>query len=211
MPPTTPTAYHRRPTPLILDGSKPGYDQPITFSSAIPIGSLTVQNGYQNTLSIKLGGDITTLSNSTVNNGCTLTVVSADTQGIVLLDDSNFTVASGGTLNLRDLMGATTGVGFFDAAAGKPGEYLNNAGTVSWIGTSVAAGKNSIKDTLKAPVLNTGTFSVDGGTGGDTTRVAATLAITGQDAKTNNETFYQTSGTLTLTNAAIVSVNNGYY
>lgn len=127
---------------------------------------------------------------------------------------ASFSVASGATLNLNDLppvKGSAGGVDFL-VGDGKAGEYLNNAGTVTWTGTNILAGPNanSINDFMEVPVLNTGTFNANGMGDGAVT-LGATLDISGTDAKTNNVSFYQTGGALNLNSNATVLVEDSYY
>ncbi len=194
---------------VVLDGSKPGYNQPIEFAMAMNFQSITVQNGYFNTLKIDQGATITTVQNNIIKTGCTLTVTSADYSGIYL-DNNSLNIASGGTLILKDPSGATSGGTFVSRSIS--GGYINNAGTVTWTGTPGSTKANFLIDYLTAPVLNTGTFNADGGTGGDTTLFAGQLIIEGQDAtNTNNVSFCQTSGSLNLKNATAVVATSGYY
>lgn len=195
--------------PIILDGNQA--NKSIEFSGGMVVASITVQNGYNSTLTIDAEQLDTNGGNVVVNSGCTLALVSKDPQGgIGLVYGSTFTVASGGTLKLID--GVATGVQFIINVDNMAGEFLNNAGTVTWTGTAVASGNQAIKDVLNTGVLNTGTFNADGGTNGDTTKVGAVLAIEESDANnTNNVSFYQTSGSLNLQNAAEVDAYDGYY
>jgi hypothetical protein len=198
--------------PLVLDGSKTGYNQPIAFSQSLPVGSITVQNGYQKTLSIPDGVTVVTTANNIVNSACTLTIVSDSGQGILLDNNNNFSVLSGGTLKFADPPG-TIGSGntFITAADSFAGEYLSNAGTVTWTGTAVQQGQPGLSDNLDLSVLNTGTFTMDGGTNGNTTAVGSTLQILGSDGKTNNVSFYQTAGSCNVQNGAVLMVGLGYY
>ena len=196
--------------PTILDGNTA--NSPITTTLPLFVKSLTVQGNYNNTLTIKNGGTVTTYASNIVNSGSILTIVSADTAGI-LLDNTgtNFTIAFGATLNLKDVAGATSGASFFDASASNSGEYLKNAGTMNWTGT-VGFGTQFVEDDIQAPVLNTGTFNVNGNNGGDNNAAAGILSVSGQDAtNTNNVSFDQNSGSCNLSNGATLKVYEGYY
>jgi hypothetical protein len=211
---TTKTQGTLAPTatnPIILDGNTA--NKPIEFTANGSAASLTVQNGYNNTLIIDATFTLTTNGADTVKSGSTLTLrPMSDDGGIVLGNNSGFTVAGGGTLNLVDAAGATAGVRFFQAQDGSDsGEYVNNAGSLKWTGTKVNQGANQINDFINAPVLNTGTFTLDGGTGGDSTVSPGTLSITLSDKNnTNSVSFYQTAGTCFLTNNAQLFCGSGY-
>ena len=197
--------------PLILDGSQVGHNQAITFSAPLDIDSLTVENNYNNTLTIKSGATLTTDTNDTVNTGCTLTLVSADSKGIELGSGNNFTVQSGATLKLADPSGATSGGTYLSAFANDAGEVLKNSGTVSWTGIAVASGNSAIKDTINAAVYNAGTFNADGGTKGNNTDVGGELDVTSWDSTTNSDGFDMVSGSVNLTNGATLDVGYNYY
>jgi hypothetical protein len=92
----------------------------------------------------------------------------------------------------------------------KNDEILSNSGTVTWTGTAVAAGNDPIQDEIVAPVLNNGTFNVNGGTNGNTTVVAGLLSIQGSDLNTLNDSFDMESGSLNLTNGATLIAVNDY-
>lgn len=194
--------------PIVLDGSKS--NTPIEFTSAMTVFSFTVQNGYQNTMTID--ATLTTMQNDVVKGSNTLTLVSKDSTGILLNNDNNFTVQAGGTLKLTDAPQATQGAAFLTAATENSGEYLKNQGTVTWNGTAVASGKGALADTLAAPVLNTGTFTVDGGTNGNNSAVGAILDVIGYDSvNTYSASFDQSQGSLNIQNGAEIALWNNYY
>jgi hypothetical protein len=196
--------------PVLLDGSVS--NSQILSLFPLDVKSLTVQNGYNNTLTIGSGGTVTAYSSSQITSGCTLTIMSSDSHGIELSNNNTvFTVASGGTLKLTDPVGATSDGTYLDRAVGYTGEYLNNAGTVTWNGTAVPFAQQAIIDGIGAPVLNTGTFNLDGGTKGDPTAVGGQLLVSGSDAATNNVGFDMTSGAVNMTNTALLAVTNNYY
>jgi hypothetical protein len=206
--PNGPTATN----PIELDGSKPNYNQPITVSQQMTVASLTVQNNYNNTMTISNFGTLITNAPDTVQSGSTLTLVSASSFGIQLVNSNNFTVQSGGTLNLRDPIGNTeSGNAFLSAQQNNAAEYLFNQGAVTWTGTAVASGQQGLWDAIDAPVLNTGTFTVDGGTQGIANAVGATLDISGSDVELAGNSFYQASGPLNLQNGASLNCFQGYY
>jgi hypothetical protein len=202
---------------LVLDGSVSKAN--ILFKANLPtsIASIQVINGYQGTLTFS-GGTLTTLKENDGSGNCTLTISAADNSGGVILSNNNdFVVKSGGNLKLVD-SGAAAGGTFLsaqDTGNGTVGDYLNNQGTVTWTGTAVASGKNAkaIIDTMGVPVLNnTGTFKVDGGTKGNTTMVGGILFVTGQDpTNTNDVSFYNKGGALAFSNDAELDALDNFY
>ena len=105
---------------------------------------------------------------------------------------------------------ATSGSTFFSVNP-KLAEDLSNAGTVKWSGTSVADANDLILDSLGTPVINTGTFTLDGGTKGDAGQYGGELFIMNRDIASNQVSFYQTSGSLNFQNGATLGVQYGYY
>jgi hypothetical protein len=197
---TAPTASN----PIVLDGSVS--NSAITTNAPLNCMSLLVQNGYSKTLTIQFKDTLTASANSSIGTGCTLTVVSEDSKGIDLNGNNSFTVQAGAYLILQDESGAGTAGTFLYSDKGPDGttngEYLNNAGTVTWNGSP------SLTDTIGLPVANTGVFKVIGNTSGS----GSTLKILDQDrANTNNVSFYNKGGTVSLTNGPTVSVAYGHY
>jgi hypothetical protein len=190
--------------PIILDGSV--RNQPIKTTAPLSCASLTVQNGFNQKLTIQSGDTLTVSGNGTVDTGCTLTLLSDDTQGVNLNGNKSFTVNTGANLILQDLYADHPGATFLNSAKGPDGttngEYLNNAGTVTWNGSP------SLTDYIALPVANTGVFKANANTSGS----GSTLKILGQDAGgTNNVSFYNNGGTFSLMNDPTVSVAYGYY
>jgi hypothetical protein len=196
--------------PLILDGSNPAYNQPITFSAPLNIGSLTVQNGYANTLQINNNATLTTTAagGSLVNSGCSLTILSADSSGFKLTNSGNFEINSGGALKLQDAPNAPLGGTFF-AAGDEDGEAVVNFGTVTWTGTPGDQTHLGKLDEINVPVMNEGTFNANGGTGSGTI-YPGRLYISGQ-WPSSGASFVQAVGSFNLTNLADVTVASGYY
>lgn len=194
--------------PIFLSGNTS--NSPIEFTLPMTVEYITVQNGWQNTMTIDAGATVTTYANNSINNSNTVTLVSKDTQGIVLNNNNIITVQSGGTLILKDQSGATKGGTFITTALNSTDSDLLNLGTVTWNGTGVGSG-NPVTDILDASVYNTGTFNANGGQGGDPNTVAGVLHLTHYTTQTNDVGFYMTSGALKLTNGASLAIDYGYY
>lgn len=190
--------------PIALDGNVSNTKLEIPSNWAVL--SLTVRNNYNNTLQID--EILTTDANDSVQKGSILTLVGSFS-GLQLTGGANFTVASGATLNLKDNPANGQSGTQFMYGDGTAGEYLNNQGTVNWNGTATT-GPAVVMDQLQVPVLNSGTFNANGGTGGDTSMVGAVLNIQGYDEKTYVKSFYQTAGALNLTNNATVNCGSDY-
>lgn len=194
--------------PVILSGSTS--NSAIQLNGTLNCASFTVENNYNNTFTLN-NGYFGTSDTDTVEDGCTLTLVSFVPQGILLSNANTFTVQSGATLKLSDPPQPAPVSSFLAAAKVNEGEILKNNGTVTWSGTSMASGKQAIIDGIGAPVLNLGTFNADGGTKGVNGAVGGQLVISGNDAKTNDVGFDMTSGSVNLTNGATLAVSSNYY
>ena len=106
---------------------------------------------------------------------------------ITLKGGWGFHVTSGSTLFLQ---GYSSGDAIFLAGDGTAGEYLDNSGTVTYLGVGALT-----TDYLKIPVLNDGgVFNIKGN---GSTGSGSALQVSGTDADTNNVSLDQTSSAQT--------------
>jgi hypothetical protein len=121
---------------------------------------------------------------------------------ITLVSGASMTVA--GTLFLQSY--SPGGNAVFFAGDGQAGEYLNNQGTVSYLGSGAV-----FVDYLKIPVANGmgSVFQVNGK--GNSTTAGSILQVSGADAtKTNGVSFYQTAGETDILGAGMLWCVNNY-
>jgi hypothetical protein len=105
---------------------------------------------------------------------------------ITLTGGTSFQVGVGSTLFLQS---SGTGGAVFFAGDGQVGDYLDNSGTVSYLGSGAI-----FVDYLKIPVHNIGVFQVNGK--GTSTAPGSTLQVSGSDkTNTNGVSFYQNGST----------------
>jgi hypothetical protein len=154
------------------------------------LGVVSFQNGWTQTVAFNDKKGISVSNGAIVSGASAPTLAPNGNSGanavpaITLKNGSYCHVSSGCSL---DLTGYSSGNAVFFGDDLQSGEYLWNEGTVTYTGQSSQTGNT---DYLGEPVLNEGTFIVNGG---GSTGTGSTLQVATADSKTNNVSFYQDS------------------
>lgn len=168
---------------------------------------ILVENGYNGVWEVQANTTLSSNATVEIQKGTQINLkIDQGGNPMKLTNGASIKVDAGGVLAMNSNGFGTT----FIQGDGKAGEILSNSGSVSYIGK---AATSLVLDQIKIPVLNEGTFSIDGGYRGTMGTVGSQLNVSGTVNGTNKKvSWYQDTAAAqtNLSGGASLNALSGY-